>query len=255
MDELCIIKGQAFSLQSRCYDLKHTSTNRSRNPPTLTFGIPTPITFTSLPSFQRKLTYYFFVEFLKSIYDTTTHYNKMKLVLAASLLAAVAQAAEVSFFLDRDCNPDSKMEQFLEVPDESGNVEHAYFEDDKPISMLVVGYATVLLTEKVSSIFDQKTCPYCANVGQCFKWYLETNVLTALDSITRMRVEIVQWMMARSASTSKPASAPAMQSLLPLATQVLPICRAGTMQTVATFPHHLAMAFANRRKLVVAGLS
>lgn len=87
----------------------------------------------------------------------------MKLVLAATLLAAVAKAAEVSFFSDIDCNPDSKMDQFLEVPDESGNVEHAYFEDDKPISMLVIGYATVLLTKESSSKFDQPTCPYCAN--------------------------------------------------------------------------------------------
>lgn len=87
----------------------------------------------------------------------------MKLALAATLLAAAANAAEVAFFLDRDCNEDSRMEQFLEVPDESGNVEHAYFENDKPVSMRVIGYATVLLTEENSSKFDQKTCPYCAN--------------------------------------------------------------------------------------------
>jgi hypothetical protein len=88
----------------------------------------------------------------------------MKLTLAAMLMAMVAEAAEVTFFRAIDCNQDDKIGDVLSVPDESGNVAHAIFHvPDKPVSMLVIGYATVLLTQNENTIFSQPTCAYCAN--------------------------------------------------------------------------------------------
>jgi hypothetical protein len=87
----------------------------------------------------------------------------MKLILGAALLSAAAQAAEVTFFTGSDCNQNDKLGDTISVPDESGNVEWAIFNDVKPISMLVIGYATVLLGAETSTVFDQATCAYCAN--------------------------------------------------------------------------------------------
>jgi hypothetical protein len=87
----------------------------------------------------------------------------MKLVLGAALLSVAAQAAEVTFFTGSDCNQNDKLGDTISVPDESGNVEWAIFNDAKPVSMLVVGYATVLLGAETSTVFDQATCAYCAN--------------------------------------------------------------------------------------------
>ena len=90
----------------------------------------------------------------------------------AALLAASAKAADVTFFSGRDCNPDDQIGRILEVPDESGNTDSENFNDVKPVSMLVIGWATVLLGEETNNHFDQKTCAYCADYhtqsGDCF---------------------------------------------------------------------------------------
>ncbi|KAL1597245.1 hypothetical protein SLS60_008828 [Paraconiothyrium brasiliense] len=90
----------------------------------------------------------------------------MKFTLASVLaLAAITKAAEVTLFSGRDCNQADKIGDTLTVPDESGNIADANFKDDnaKPVSMLVIGWATVLLKKNTNDIFDQPTCPYCAN--------------------------------------------------------------------------------------------
>ncbi|KAJ4346516.1 uncharacterized protein N0V89_010446 [Didymosphaeria variabile] len=90
----------------------------------------------------------------------------MKFTLSTVLaLAAFTKAAEVTLFTGLDCDPANKIGDTLTVADESGNNADANFKDDnqKPTSMLVIGWATVLLKKNTNDIFDQPTCAYCAN--------------------------------------------------------------------------------------------
>jgi hypothetical protein len=81
---------------------------------------------------------------------------KTSLLIAPTLLA-LSQAAEVTLYSGRDCNPDDQI-GYIQVPDESGNIDEQKFDDVKPVSMLVTGYAVVLLSNP-----DIGDCAYCAN--------------------------------------------------------------------------------------------